>query len=137
VVAQGDVEVTSLARFAAAAAVVLASSGTALVHAQAPSKVPVVAVVGCVAEHGTNWRLTNATDPTPSIANAPPAGEAIKGPTSGKNEYHLIGTSEFNLPAHKGHTVLVKGLLIKAAPVSRVNVTSVTMVSTACTPAGK
>jgi hypothetical protein len=121
-----------------AATAMFNAAGAAPVQAQAPvTKVPVVAVVGCVTEQGTNWKLTNATEPTPSIANGPPAGEAIKGPTSGKNEYQLIGTSEFDLPAHKGHTVLVKGLLIKAAPASRVNVTSVTMVSTACAPAAK
>lgn len=106
--------------------------------AQAPaSKVPIVAVTGCVAESGANWMLTGATDPTPSIANAPPAGEAIKGPTSGKNQYRLIGVGEFDLPSHKGHTVLVKGLLIKASPVSRVNVTSVTTVSNSCAAATK
>lgn len=121
-----------------AALAVMTTAGAAGARAQAPAdKVPIVAVTGCLAEQGPNWVLTNATDPVASIANAPPAGEAIKGPTSGKNEYRLIGVSEFDLPAHKGHTVLVKGLFIKAAPVSRVNVTSVTMVSTACAPAAK
>jgi hypothetical protein len=44
--------------------------------------------------------------------------------------------SEFNLPAHKDHTVIVKGLFIKATPVSRLNITSVTTVSPSCqTPA--
>ena len=55
----------------------------------------------------------------------------------GKGRFQLIGVSEFDLPAHKGHTVLVKGLLVKAAPVSRVNVTSVTMVATTCPPPAK
>ena len=63
------------------------------------------------------------------------AGEKVTGPTSGPNTYRLIGTSEFDLPAHKGHMVLVKGLFIKASPTSRVNVTSVTMVATTCTAA--
>jgi len=127
---------SSLATLAVAAALTAATA--AVVRAQAPvQKVPIVAVTGCLAEQGTNWSLTNATDPVPSIANGPPAGEAIKGPTSGKASYRLIGVSEFDLPAHKGHTVLVKGLLIKATPVSRVNVTSVTMVSSACAPAAK
>ena len=52
-----------------------------------------------------------------------------------KEIYRLIGTSEFDLPAHKGHTVLVKGLFIKATPTSRVNVTSVTMIAASCTAA--
>ena len=101
----------------------------------APAKVPVVAVVGCLGDRGTDWLLTSATEPTPSIANGPPAGEKVTGPTSGPNTYRLIGTSEFDLPAHKGHMVLVKGLFIKASPTSRVNVTSVTMVATTCTAA--
>lgn len=116
-----------------ASIVALGALGTGAAFAQtAAARVPVVAVTGCVTADGANWTLTGATDPVPSIANGPPAGEAIKGPTSGTQTYRLIGVSEFDLPAHKGHTVLVKGLFIKAAPVSRVNVTSVTMVSTAC-----
>jgi len=108
-------------------------------RAQAPvEKVPIVAVVGCLAEQGTdNWMLTSATDPEPSIANAPPATQPYTGPTSGKNSFKLIGVSEFDLPAHKGHIVLVKALFIKAAPVSRLNVTSVTMVSPTCAAPGK
>lgn len=114
-------------------AVAALALGTATGWAQAPvNKVPVMAVTGCVTENAGNWTLTNATDPTPSIANAPPAGEAIKGPTAGKNQFRLIGVSEFDMPSHKGHTVLVKGLFIKAAPLSRVNVTSVTTVSNTC-----
>ena len=68
------------------------------------------------------------------------ARDAALGGRSGpqhEDGHRLIGLSEFDLPTHKGHTVLVKGLFIKAAPVSRVNVTSVAMVSTACAPAAK
>lgn len=128
---------TRISRFGAAVAAL--ALGTATGSAQAPpAKVPIVAITGCVTESGGAWTLTSATDPTPSIANAPPAGEAIKGPTSGKNQFRLIGVSEFDMPSHKGHTVLVKGLFIKAAPVSRVNVTSVTTVSNTCAaPAAK
>jgi hypothetical protein len=100
-----------------------------------PGKVPVVAVAGCVAEQpaGT-WLLTNATEPVPSIANAPPAGQPYKGPMTGTQRFQLIGISEFDLPGHKGHNVLVKGLYVKAAPNSRLNVTSVTMLGTTCPP---
>jgi hypothetical protein len=79
--------------------------------------------------------LTNATDPVPSSSNAPQPKEIPPVPPSGKGEFSLIGVSEFNLPAHKGHTVIVKGLHIRptgAARVSRLNVTSVTTVSTSC-----
>lgn len=112
--------------------------GGAFASAQmAAEKVPVVAVTGCVVADGPGWALDKATEPLPSIANGPAAGDAIKGPTTGPHRYGLIGVSEFGLAEHTGHTVLVKGLFIKAEPVSRVNVTSVTMVSTACAPVAK
>ena len=112
--------------------VALSGAGAAIASAQPKEKVPIVAVVGCLAAQGSDWMLTGATDPEPSIANAPPAGQPYTGPTSGKNTYRLIGVSEFDLPSHKGHTVLVKALFIKADPVSRLNITSVTMVSDTC-----
>ena len=121
-----------------AIAAVAAANASASAQAPAPDKVPIVAVAGCITEQpaGT-WRLTNASDPVPSIANAPPTGQPYKGPTSGKGQFQLIGISEFDLPAHKGHNVLVKGLFVKAAPMSRLNVTSVTMLSTTCPATAK
>jgi hypothetical protein len=108
---------------------------------QAPVKVEkmeVVGVVGCVRETAPDvWHLEQATDPVPSHANAPSAKEVEAMPRAGKNRYQLIGVDVFNLPAHRGHTVVIKGLEIKAAPVSRLNVTSVTMVAPACQPAAK
>lgn len=106
-------------------------------QAQLPDKVPVVAVTGCLAEQGANWMLMRATDPVPSVANGPAAGQPVAGPTSGKQQFRLIGVSEFDLPSHNGHTLLVKGLLVKAATETRVNVTSVTMVSPSCAAAPK
>ena len=100
----------------------------------APSqKIDVVSVTGCLREAPSNtWMLSNATDPVPSSANAPPRNEIPATPPVGKNEFRLIGVSEFNLAAHKDHTVIVKGLHIKATPVSRLNITSVTMVAASC-----
>ena len=101
-------------------------------------KIEIVSVTGCLREATpNNWTLENATDPVPSVANAPPAKEIPPAPPVGKNSYRLIGVSEFNLPAHKGHTVIIKGLFIKAAPLSRVNMTSVTMVAASCPAAAK
>lgn len=125
---------------AALAAAVVTAAAVGL-QAQAPSgpdKVPIVAVAGCLTEQpaGT-WLLTSATEPVPSIANAPPSGQPYTGPTSGKLRFQLIGISEFDLPSHKGHNVLVKALYNKAAPISRLNVTSVTMLGTTCPPAAK
>jgi hypothetical protein len=103
-----------------------------------PEKVDIVAVTGCLRENPANtWALVNATDPVPSNANAPLPKDLAAAPKAGKNEFRLIGVSEFNLPSHRDRLVLVKGLHIRAAPTSRLNVTSVTTVAPSCDPAGK
>src|SRR5438093_13266354 len=96
----------------------------AAAQAQAPQKIEIVSVTGCLKETGPNtWTLTGATDPVPSSANAPQPKDVPATPPAGKNEFRLIGASEFNLPAHKDHAVIVKGLLIKSTTTSRVSVT--------------
>ncbi len=101
-----------------------------------PQKIDIVSVTGCLREATAGaWTLEAATDPASSNANAPRPAEIPKTPPVGKNTYRLIGVSEFNLPGQKGHTVIVKGLLIKAAPVSRINITSVTTVAPSCAAA--
>jgi hypothetical protein len=122
---------TTLILLAAALAAQAAPANTAA-HT-AGNKVEIVSVTGCLRESTPNgWTLVSATDPVPSLANAPAAKEIPATPPDGKNTFNLIGVSEFNLPAHRDHTVVVKGLFIKAAPVSRLNITSVTMASPAC-----
>lgn len=115
-------------------------AGLALAQA-APSskKIDIVSATGCLKEASPNmWTLVNATDPVPSSANAPPAKDLPAAPPApGKNSFQLIGVSEFNLPAHRDHTVVIKGLLIKATPTSRLNMTSVTTIAPACQAAAK
>jgi hypothetical protein len=100
-------------------------------------KVNIVSVSGCLRETppGT-WMLVNATDPAPSIANAPAKDEIPATPPVGRHQFKLIGVSEFNLPQQKDHAVIVKGLHIKAEPTDRINITSVTTISASC-PAAK
>jgi hypothetical protein len=106
--------------------------------AAASKKVEIVSAIGCLREATPNvWTLTSATDPVPSSANAPSPKEIPAAPPVGKNTFSLIGVSEFNLPAHRNQTVVIKGLFIKAEPVSRLNMTSVTMVSSSCAAAAK
>ena len=113
--------------------------GLALWQAPQPAKkIEIVSVTGCLKEATPNaWTLTAATDPVPSSANAPTAKEIPATSPAGKNTFSLIGVSEFNLPAHRDHTVVIKGLFIKAAPLSRLNMTSVAMVSPSCLPPAK
>ena len=101
-----------------------------------PEKVDIVAVGGCLREASPDtWTLVNASEPVVSTsANAPSPKELAAVPKSGSHVYRLLGVTVFNLPSHRGHNVVVKGLYIKAKPDSRLNVTSVTMVSAECPP---
>ena len=103
----------------------------------ATTKVDIVSVTGCLREQAPEgWMLVNATDPVASSANAPDKKSIPAAAPVGRNQFKLIGVSEFNLPAHKDHAVIVKGLFIKAQPLSRLNITSVTTIAPAC-PAAK
>jgi len=94
-------------------------------QAPATNKVEIVSVTGCLREQGAgNWVLVAATEPVPSIANQAPAAELPKVPPAGKNSYRLLGVGEFNLSQHRDKTMVIRGLFIKAAPVSRINMTS-------------
>lgn len=105
----------------------------ALLAQAAPHKVDIVSVTGCLREPTPdNWMLVNATDPVPSAANAPEKKDIPAAAPVGRNQFKLIGVSEFNLPQYKDHAVIVKGLHIQAQPVSRLNITSVTTISASC-----
>ncbi len=114
------------------------AAGTEGLQAQAPpAKAEVVMVAGCLREQAAGeWRVVNATDPKPSNAVAPAAADLPAMPVVGTQQFQLIGVSIFDLPSHKDHTVVLKGLLIPAKPLSRLNVTSVTMLAPTC-QAGK
>lgn len=90
-------------------------------------------MTGCLREQGTNWMLVAATEPVPSVANQAQAKELPTVPPAGKNAFRLIGTSEFNLPAMKDHTVVIRGLFLKDK-VSRINVTSAVEAVASCAP---
>lgn len=107
----------------------------ATLQAQAPAtnKIEIVSVTGCLLEQGPGtWMLVAATDPVPSIANQAPAAELPKVPPAGKNRFRLLGVGEFNLAQHRDHTMVIRGLLIKAAPVSRINMTSAAEAVASC-----
>ena len=99
---------------------------------QAPArKIDIVSVTGCLREQGTNWMLVSATDPVPSVANQAQGKDIPTTPPAGKSTFRLIGTSEFNLPAMKDRTVVIRGLLIKDK-VSRINMTSAVEAVASC-----
>ena len=114
-----------------------AEAGRHLRSAQAqndpPKTVDIVSVTGCLREQGSgNWMIVAATDPVVSNANAPLKSEVPTTAVTGKNQFKLIGVGEFNLPNYRNQTVVIKGLHIKAAPVDRLNITSITTAVTFC-----
>ena len=123
-------------KFGTAAALAMSS---AVATAQEPGgRVEVVRVTGCLRRTADAWTLSGATDPvviTRATATAPPATTAE--PSVGSNEFKLIGIEEFDLASRKDRLVAVKGLLIKATPTSRLNITSVTTVADSCPAAPK
>jgi hypothetical protein len=126
--------------FAAVAIAWLLFSSAAGAQGSAPSKKPEkiepVAVVGCLREAKPGvWTLVNASEPVPSHANAPSAKELAALPKGGGRSFQLVGLAAFDMPSHRGHTVVVKGLRIAATPADRLNVTSITTVVPACATA--
>jgi hypothetical protein len=114
------------------AAVAIAMSGVIVDAQESSQRVEVVQVTGCLRKAADAWTLAAATDPVVITRNEPPAPPSQAPPAAGANEFRLIGTEEFDLASRKDKLVAVKGLLIKATPTSRLNVTSVTTVAESC-----
>jgi mono/diheme cytochrome c family protein len=96
----------------------------------------IAATVGCLSKTGNTWQLTRATDPQPTgleiEKESRPTGAASP-PPSGANTFQLL--NPFPDPsAHIGHTVEVKGLLIRNSAGDRINVVSVETVAVECVP---
>jgi len=92
-------------------------------------------VAGCL-EPGPSatWALTRASDPMVSKiqATSSVALKAAAAKPLGNRRYQLLGVGVFNPSSHKGQKVAVKGVLIKDAGESRLNVTSLQMVAATC-----
>jgi hypothetical protein len=106
-----------------------------------PNQLQVVAVVGCLAQDGTNFVLTNASGPIQLPAStdgkaqtgASVTTEKAKSQPVGKERYRLINMlDEFGVAGHKGHRVLAKGLITGDAKERRINLVSFEMVAPSC-----
>jgi hypothetical protein len=103
---------------------------------QGTQAIPVVETVGCLADGPTGaWTLNDAAEPTKAGRAGfarPEEVKAAEGRGLGSQQLRLIGMIEMHPEQHKGHKVLVKGLLIKDASGQRINVTSLTTVGESC-----
>jgi hypothetical protein len=97
---------------------------------------PIVETVGCLAEgQNRTWTLTNAGEPTRAGRagfSRPEDVKAAEGRGLGSQQFRLIGMTEMNPGPHRGHKVLIKGLLIKDSGSDRINVTSLKTVGEQC-----
>lgn len=124
----------SMARAVAVKAtlLILLCATSAPAQSPPPKKADIVSVTGCLRHQGDSWMLVAATEPVVSIANAPQKDEIPTTPPEGKLKFQLIGVGEFKLPTLVDRTLVVRGLLIKDTPVSRLNVTSVVEAAPQC-----
>ena len=102
---------------------------------QGPEAVPIVEVVGCLSQSASNaWIVTNATEPTQGTTgwSKPEEVKAAEATALGIRQFPLIGLVELSPAEHKGHKVVVKGMLIKDAGTSRLNVTSLMTAAVTC-----
>jgi hypothetical protein len=117
----------------------LALAGGATAQSQ-PSKPnsdvppPLVEVVGCLSQTGANWVLANASEPAPSTTSftTPEAVKAAAEKPLGSGQIRLLGIAPFSPDGHKGHKMVVRGLLIKSGSETRINLSSLQMVSETC-----
>lgn len=99
------------------------------------SAVETVGVVGCLGQsESKKWMLTRASDPvatdTQSTSSAEIGATAAK--PFGNQRYQLLGADVFNPQSNTGKKVAVKGVLIKDASGTRLNVTSLQSVAASC-----
>jgi hypothetical protein len=98
------------------------------------ASVDIVQVVGCLEQSSAAWTLTRASVPimfpTPATSSAELRAASAK--SLGSQRYRLLGAGIFKPFDHKGEKVAVKGVLIKGANYSRLNVTSLQKVSPTC-----
>lgn len=95
----------------------------------------IAGVVGCL-EQGPSgtWMLINASEPLSSQTQATSslALETATGIPLGKQQYRLLGVEVFNPSSHKAQKMAVKGVLIKGAKESRLNITSLQTLASTC-----
>jgi hypothetical protein len=102
---------------------------------QGPNAIPIVESIGCLGDGPNNtWTLSSATEPTKSTPGFSKIDDVkgAEGKPLGSQQVRLVGLLEMHPEEHKGHKVLVKGLLIKDAAGQRLNITSLTTVSPTC-----
>jgi hypothetical protein len=114
-------------------------SGIRIVGRNGPGPVPnfsLVLVVGCLGQQGDrDWLITHGTEPVRSRdGDAEPATQAdsLASRPLGSQTFSLMEVNGYAPETHKGQKVAVKGLLMREARGTRLNVTSLQTVGATC-----
>jgi mono/diheme cytochrome c family protein len=104
-----------------------------------PGDFSYVEVVGCLTTTSQGaWLLTKASDPITVIPVAAAPGDApspqaeVRKPL-GTRTVHLLDAMAYTPDAHKGHKMLVRGILVKLPDEQRMTISSFSMVAPSCT----
>jgi hypothetical protein len=99
-----------------------------------PDQTPIVEVVGCLSQAGSDWNLTDATEAAAvtTTFTTPEALKAAAAKSLGTLKYRLLGIGPFSPEPNKGHMVAARGLLIKGSGDVRINLTSLQTLKDQC-----
>ena len=91
-----------------------------------------VQAIGCLTASGDNgWVLTDATEPAITVLDAPASPNGAATATRGAQTIALMNVFP-NPAAHAGHTMRVKGFLVRAPAADRINVVALELVEPRC-----
>jgi mono/diheme cytochrome c family protein len=91
-----------------------------------------VDVVGCLTVGPQNtWLLVHASEPVAAVPSGPASAPAAP-KQSGTETFHLLDAMAYAPDDHKGHTMHVRGLLIKLPGEQRMTISAFEMVSPGC-----
>jgi mono/diheme cytochrome c family protein len=94
-----------------------------------------VQVVGCLTQGANNaWALTSTSDPVLTREEEATAAalKAAETKSLGAQTFNLVSVVPFKPEGHKGHKMEARGLLYRDQSDSRLNLTSLQMLGTAC-----
>lgn len=93
-----------------------------------------VGMVGCLAQVGNRWMLTNTTEPQAARDDAATSaeGQAAAARPAGGETFRLVSAQGFDPARHQGHQVFVKGLVNRVPDDNRLNVTALQSLESRC-----
>jgi len=90
-----------------------------------------VRATGCLMPQGSDWELTNATEPEKTALSSPGSPAQPAQATAGTRTLRLLNV--FPTPAaHRGHLMIATGFLVKKGEGDAINVVSFDMVAESC-----